>query len=141
MEASSVCLSTPIGGVLRNILTLIAMLYCSSAALATEVVGIKPGMSLKDVKSVLQMHGYEVDAKKFGMAMASDDKDVELEFCPIDSGIVLIIDYKVSTGMVVSMSVFSFPTGPRQRRTGSFAALAKSYLTKKALSRLRSNEK
>jgi hypothetical protein len=54
------------------------------------------------VKATLQKHGYEVDTLKYGLAMVASEANNKLEFCPIDSGITLVIEYRASTGLVES---------------------------------------
>ena len=70
---------------------------------------ITPGMSLTAVKNTLRRHGYLVDARKYGLAIADDDKQNSLEFCRIDDDITLVIAYRTRTDKVLSLGVYFIP--------------------------------
>jgi hypothetical protein len=76
---------------------------------------IAPGMSLAAVKNTLHRHGYPVDARKYGMAIAADDKQTSLEFCRIDDDITLVIAYRTRTDKVLSLGVYFVPANITSR--------------------------
>ena len=80
-----------------------------SSLLAREPAFIKPGMSLGDVTAVLEKHDYDVDTRKYGLSIDTDDEDARLDFCRIDSEITLVIEYIDSTKKVSTLSLYFIP--------------------------------
>lgn len=76
---------------------------------------IAPGISLTAAKATLQKHGYEVNTRKYGLAMDSDDRNNRLEFCRIDKNVTLVIEYRTSTELVVSLGVVFTPDNPKSK--------------------------
>jgi len=56
---------------MRTIFSLLILALTNSAAAADKPDVIKPGMTFKELKAALVAHDYEVDAQKYGLAMAS----------------------------------------------------------------------
>ncbi|HEX6963889.1 MAG TPA: hypothetical protein VF175_18625 [Lacipirellula sp.] len=96
---------------MRQLLLAFFLSQFAAPASATAADVIKPGMHLKDVRSILRRHDYKF-GDQYTLAMVADDKDSELFFCEVDSDIVLIAVYKKSTGIVASMSVNFYPEKP-----------------------------
>ena len=84
----------------------ILVLALSSPAFATKIA---PGMKFKAVKTALQKHGYEVDAQKYGLAIASEDENKVLDFCRIDADITLVVDYDLRDEVVTALELYFIP--------------------------------
>ena len=92
-----------------TVLSAFIVLCSSTSLLAREPAFIKPGMSLGDVTAVLEKHDYDVDAKKYGLSIDTDDEGARLDFCRIDSEITLVIEYYDSTKKMSSLSLYFIP--------------------------------
>lgn len=87
-------------------------LALSPPAFATKIA---PGMKFDVVKAVLETHGYEVNARKYGGAMAADDKNIVLDFCPIDADITLVIGYDRRDNAVMTLDLYFTPERPTSK--------------------------
>ena len=90
----------------------ILVLALSSPAFAEKIA---PGMEFKAVKAVLEKHGYEVNARKYGGAMAADDKNIALDFCPIDANIMLVVGYDRRDSAVMTLDLYFTPDRPTSK--------------------------
>jgi len=90
----------------------ILVLALSSPAFATKIA---PGMKFKAVKAILEKHGYEVDARKYGGAMAADDKNIALDFSPIDANITLVVGYDRRDNVVITLDLYFTPEDPTSK--------------------------
>jgi hypothetical protein len=86
----------------------ILWLALSSPAFATTIA---PGMKFKAVKAALQKHGYEVDARKHGLAIDSGDSNEALDFCRIDSEVTLVVGYDLHHDVVTALELYFIPEG------------------------------
>ena len=84
----------------------ILVLAFSSPVFATKIA---PGMKFKAVKAVLEKYGYEVDAQKYGLAIASEDENKVLDFCRIDADITLVVDYDLRDEVVTALELYFIP--------------------------------
>ena len=91
---------------------ILLMFFMLAACLSHPASGaevIAPGMALETVKETLRRHAYEVDTRKYGMAIGPRDKNTSLEFCRIDDDITLVIEYDLSTEKVTSLDLYFYP--------------------------------
>ncbi len=84
----------------------ILVLALSSPAIAEKIA---PGMKFQAVKTALQKHGYEVDARKYGLAIISKDQNEVLDFCSIDSDITLVVGYDRRDEVVTALELHFIP--------------------------------
>lgn len=101
--------------------TAIFWLALAPTAFATKIA---PGMKLEAVKTILQKHGYEVDALKYGLAIASDDQNIALDFCRIDSEITLVMNYDLRDEAVTALEFYFIP----ERRTAQTRVVVREAL-------------
>jgi hypothetical protein len=85
------------------------ILCCCTEVLAKKPHVIRPGINLAEAKAVLAAHGYEMDALKYGLAMAAGKAGNELEFSPIDANITLVIEFQSATKRIESLGVVVIP--------------------------------
>src|SRR5687768_12737872 len=97
---------------MRKIYGLVFAIFCCAAGYAAEPDLIRPEISFENVKAILNRHGYEVDALKYGFAIVARDPDVKLDFAPIDRDITLVISYRKSTKQVLALTLYFFPPKP-----------------------------
>lgn len=98
---------------MRFVLT-VALLWLalSPPAFATKIA---PGMKFEAVKALLGKYGYEVNARKYGLAIAPDDKDIALDFCPIDADITLVVGYGLRDNVVTTLELYFIPERPTSK--------------------------
>jgi hypothetical protein len=102
---------------MRLFLAALFIAFSCSQVRAAPPDSIKPGVTLAAAKATLSKHGFEMDAKKYGLAMVADDQRNELEFCPLDRNLTLIIEYRASTNLVESLAVlFISERAPKSKR-------------------------
>jgi len=94
---------------MRSILITVFLMSPCAQVVASPPDSVEPGIGLDAAKSILAKHGFEVNGSKYGLAMVATDRQNKLEFCLIDSAITLVIVYRESTRMIVSLSVVVIP--------------------------------
>lgn len=88
------------------LMTALLSLALSNAASAQAIA---PGMTFEAAKKTLQDYGYEVDALKYGLAIASHDRNIALDFCRIDADVTLVLGYDRRTKKVTALSLYFIP--------------------------------
>ena len=106
---------------MRLILTALFALCLCTPLFADPPDTVAPGITLAAAKEVLKEHGYEVDALKYGLAMAPSNANNKLEFCRIDPAMTLLIEFRATTGRVESLGIVIIPEeGPRSKLSQVF---------------------
>jgi hypothetical protein len=114
---------------MRPILVAFLTLCFALHATANEPDAIAPGTALDAAKAIFRKHGFEVDASKYGVAMASRDPNNRLEFCPLDPEITLLIEYQASTGLIKALKLVVIPKAePKGQLEDDRAQLSRNVL-------------
>ncbi len=91
------------------------LLFRSPVACAIETV--EPGTRLDAATEIMRKHGYDVDARKYGLAMSARDREHALEFCRIDANTTLVMEYRLSNRKIDSLGVEIIPDyAPKSQR-------------------------
>lgn len=100
----------------RSIAVVFLWSVCSTA-LAAQPDTITPGDSVANAKAILQKYDYEIDASKFGLALAARDRNHALEFCRVDPTTTLVIEYLPSNQEIATLGIVVIPErGPKLDR-------------------------
>jgi hypothetical protein len=87
------------------------------AANAHSSDSIAPGRQFGEVVQTLAKSGYEVDSKKFGLAIVSTNKSEKLEFCRVDDGVTLVLACDRESKRVKTLRLFFIGDGPKSTRS------------------------
>ncbi len=102
---------------------------------------IAPGIGFDAAKKTLQRHGYEADALKYGLDMASSNNNIALDFCRIDDEITLVISYDEHSKTVVSLALYIISHNSTSKLQGVFREALEISLEKNGVSSVKLRRK